>query len=88
MACKIANKVVTWDEGSMVDGKNLWRPKNWICQKKVHTVAKNKAHTKFLVVHNFNFLITKTKVGSVGKTDDSTANTRGSRSLRRRDVVA
>ena len=65
----------------MVDGKNLWWPKNWICQKKVHTVAKNKAHTKFLVVHNFNFLITKTKVGSVGKTDDSTANTRGSRRL-------
>jgi len=72
----------------MVDGKNLWWPKNWICQKKVHTVAKNKAHTKFWLVHNFNFLITKTKVGSVGKTDDSTANTRGSRSLRRRDVVA
>ena len=53
--------------------------------KEVHTVAKNKAHTKFWLVHNFNFLITKTKVGSVGKTNDSTANTRGSR---RRNVVA
>ena len=84
MGCKVANKVVTWDEGQWLTEKNCGWSEIWIYQKWVR-LQKNKTHTRFLVVHNFNFLIAKTKVGSVGKTYDSTANIRGSRS---RNVVA